>query len=69
MKIFFEKETYKKFKEDYEINPEDVEALLYGYRFCLNEVKSLKNRDEDYIYSYLYNKDKSDDFDKILSRK
>lgn len=64
MKIIFEKETYKKFKEYYEINTEDIESLLYGYRFCLNEVKSLKNRDEDYIYSYLYNKDKLDDFDK-----
>ena len=64
MKIFFEKETYLKFKEKYEIKPEDIEALLYGYRYCLNEVKSLKNRDEDYIYSYLYNKDKLDDFDK-----
>ena len=53
MKIFFEKGTYLKFKKDYEINPEDIEALLYGYRYCLNEVKSLRNREEDYIYSYL----------------
>ena len=64
MKIFFEKGTYLKFKKDYEINPEDIEALLYGYRYCLNEVKSLRNREEDYIYSYLYNIDKLDDFDK-----
>jgi hypothetical protein len=63
MKIFFEKGTYLKFKKDYEINPEDIEALLYGYRYCLNEVKSLRNREEDYIYSYLYNIDKLYDFD------
>ena len=62
LKIFFEKDTYLKIKEEYEIMPEDIEALSYGYRYCLNEVKSKTNREEDYIYSYLYNKDKLDDF-------
>jgi hypothetical protein len=64
MKIFFEKERYLKFKDEYELKPEDIEALSYGYRYCLNEVKSKKNREEDYIYSILYNEEKLDDFDK-----
>ena len=62
LKIFFEKDTYLKFKEEYEIIPEDIEVLSYGYRYCLNEVKSKTNREGDYIYSYLYNKDNMDDF-------
>ena len=52
MKFFFDKETYIQFKKEYSINSEDIDALLYGYRYCLNQVKG---KDEDYIYSYLYN--------------
>ena len=61
MKIFFDKETYLKIKNQYSINSEDIESLLYGYRYCLNEVK---DKEGDYIYSYLYNRTNLSYFDK-----
>ena len=57
MKYIFDKETYSKIKKDYEINSEDIEALLYGYRYCLNEI--LEGEGE-YIYSYLYKRNNGD---------
>ena len=59
MKIFFEKDTYLEIKKDYSISLEDIDAILYGYRYCLNEVNDLK---EDYIYSYLYDRNHIIDF-------
>ena len=61
MKFFFKKETYQQIKEEYSINSENIDALLYGYRYCLNEVN---NEEGDFIYSYLYNKNNLSDFDK-----
>ena len=61
MKLFFEKETYQKIKEDEKINSEDIIILLYGYRYCLNEVKTSKGES---IYSYLYDINNRDDFNK-----
>ena len=60
MKFFFDKDTYIKFKKDNSINSEDIDVLLYGYRYCLNEVKS---KDEDFIYPYLYSFNNLSDFD------
>ena len=60
MKFLFEKDTYKEIKKEYSIDSEDIDALLYGYRYCLNEVK---DKEGDYIYSYLYNKNNLIDFD------
>ena len=57
MKYIFDKETYLKIKNDYEINSEDIEALLYGYRYCLNE---MIEGEGNYIYSYLYKRANSD---------
>ena len=59
MKFLFKKKTYQKIKKEYSINSEDIEALLYGYRYCLNEVK---DKEGDFIYSYLYNKNNLSDF-------
>ena len=61
MKYLFNKETYEDIKKDYEINSEDIDVLLYGYRYVLNEVKG---KEGDYIYSYLYNRNNLRDFDK-----
>ena len=60
MKFLFEKDTYKEIKKEYSIDSKDIDALLYGYRYCLNEVK---DKEEDYIYSYLYNQNNLSDFD------
>ena len=60
MKFLFEKDTYKEIKKEYSIDSEDIDALLYGYRYCLNEVK---DEEGDYIYSYLYNQNNLSDFD------
>ena len=61
MKILFDKDTYSKIKKEYSINLEDIDALLYGYRYCLNEIK---DKEGDYIYSYLYNRSNLSYFDK-----
>ena len=34
IQFLFEKEKYLESKKEYEINPEDIEVLLYGYRYC-----------------------------------
>ena len=60
MKFLFEKDTYKEIKKEYSIDSKDIDALLYGYRYCLNEVK---DKEGDYIYSYLYNQNNLSDFD------
>ena len=60
MRFLYEKDTYKDIKREYKINSEDIDALLYGYRYCLNEVK---DKEENYIYSYLYNRSNLSDFD------
>ena len=56
----FNPEKYKEIKEKYHINSSNIEAILYGYRFCLNELLSSKddddNNDKNYIYSCLYDK-------------
>ena len=60
MKYLFDKETYQEIKKEYSINSEDIDALLYGYRYCLNEVKG---KEGEYIYSYLCNRNNFNDFD------
>ena len=60
MRFLFKKDVYIDIKKEYKINSDDINALLYGYRYCLNEVK---DKEGDYIYSYLYNKSKLSDFD------
>ena len=59
MKLFFDKKTFQKIKEEYKINSDDIIALLYGYRYCLNEAK---RKGGENIYSYLYDKNNIEDF-------
>ena len=58
----------KKFGEitdKYNINSNEIEALLYGYRYCLNELLTDEgdddnnDNDKDYLYSSLYDKSKN----------
>ena len=58
MKFIFDNEKYSEIKKEEKIKSEDIKALLYGYRYCLNEIED--ENDGDYIYSYLYKKDKTD---------
>jgi len=60
LKFIFEKDSYIDIKKEYKINSEDIEQLLYGYRYCLNEVNL---KEGNYIYSYLYNRSNLSDFD------
>ena len=60
MKFLFEKTAFQDMKKEYKIKSEDIEALLYGYRYCLNEVK---DKEGNYIYSYLYSRSNLNDFD------
>ena len=60
MKFLFEKNSYQDIKKEYKIKSEDIDSLLYGYRYCLNEVK---DKEGNYIYSYLYNRSNLSDFD------
>ena len=64
IKLLFESEKYKEIKENYKIAPKDIEVLLYGYRYCLNEIANeYKNNDKDYIYLSLYDQYKLDYLD------
>ena len=64
IQFLFEKEKYLEIKKAFKINPEDIEVLLYGYRYCLNEISEEYNDEEDYIYKSLYNHNKLDYLDK-----
>ena len=59
IQFLFNPEIYKKIKKEYGINPINIESLLYGYRYCLNEIAE-KYVGGEYIFSILYNKDKTD---------
>ena len=65
IQFLFEKEKYLEIKNAFEINPEDIEVLLYGYRYCLNEISEEYNGKELYIYNSLYDQNQVD-FDKYF---
>ena len=65
IQFLFEKEKYLEIKNAFEINPEDIEVLLYGYRYCLNEISEEYNDKEHYIYNSLYDQNEVD-FDKYF---
>ena len=52
IQLIFNPEKFEEIKKAYEINSVNIESILYGYRYCLNE---LDNENEDGIYSSLYN--------------
>ena len=64
IKFIFESERYKDIKKKYKINQKDIEVLLYGYRYCLNEISEKhKNGELEYMYSYLYDADNLEHID------
>ena len=54
IQFFFNPKEYEKIKKDFGINSTNIETILYGYRYCLNE---LENENENVIYSSLYIKE------------
>ena len=60
LQFLFDKDQYSDIKKAYEINYEEIDILLYGYRYCLNEMSiEHEDKNKEYIYSYLY-EDNSD---------
>jgi len=53
IQIFYDPEKFENIKKNYGISPENIEKLLYSYRYCLNELNSNKN---DSVFGFLYNK-------------
>ena len=59
IQILFNPDKYKEVKEKYNINSMNIEAILYGFRFCINELLADEiDEDNDYIYSSLYDRTK-----------
>ena len=58
IQILFNPKKYEEIKGKYNINSSNIEAILYGYRYVLNELLSNEDEDDDndkdYIYSSLY---------------
>ena len=50
--FLFEKDKNLKIKKEHNIKPEDIEVLLYGNRYCFNEI-SEEFKERDYIYTYI----------------
>lgn len=58
--FLFNPDKYQNIAKEYGINSDYIEALLYGYRYCLNEFSDNEDDNEhNYIYSSLYNINKS----------
>ena len=51
IKLFYNPEIYKKIKESFKFNSNNIKAILFGYRYCLNELSSRKTKG---IYYPLY---------------
>ena len=51
IELFYETQKYEETKRKYGINPNNIKPLLFGYRYCLNELFSKKGG----IYKPLYN--------------
>ena len=61
IQFLFNPKKYKEIKDKYNINSNNIEAVLYGYRYCINEFLSEERDDEidnDYIFFSLYDKAK-----------
>ena len=54
LEFLFDKKKYLQIKEAYQINPDDIKAILFGYRYCLNEISEKYEDKNDYIYAVLY---------------
>ena len=67
IQCLFNPKTFDEIKNKYDINSRNIEAILYGYRYCINELLVDEaddnddddcNNAEDYLYSSLYDKSK-----------
>ena len=66
IQCLFNPDKYKEIKEKYDINSLNIEAILYGYRYCINELladeiddeNNDNDNDNDNIYLSLYDKSK-----------
>ena len=59
IKFIFNSEEFSKIISEYEIELKNIDILLYGYRYCLNEIAD-QYYAGDYIFSSLYNQSKID---------
>ena len=63
IKFIFNSERYKEIKQEYNIEQKDIDVLFYGYRYCLNEISEKHKRNEEYVYTYIYDQDNLDHID------
>ena len=63
IQFLFNPKEFREIKEKYKIDSNNIEAILFGYRYCLNELLSDEIDDDinndnnkNYIYSSLYDK-------------
>jgi len=54
IELFYNKTKYCEIKEKLKINPNNIKPLLFGYRYCLNEI-SIKNNKRIYYPLYIEN--------------
>ena len=55
--LFYEPEKYYKIQNEFSIDSNNIKPLLFGYRFCLNELFYQNNQDIYYpLYTNNYNK-------------
>ena len=55
IQLFYNPTKYKEIKKNFSVNSDNIIALLFGYRFCLNEIAS-KNKEGIY-YPLYFSKD------------
>ena len=53
IQIFYNPEKYEKIKNKYDINIDDLEILLYSYRYFINQINS---NSPNSIFGFIYNK-------------
>ena len=63
IKFIFDCDRYKEIKQEYNINQKDIDVLFYGYRYCLNEISEKHKKNEEYIYTYIYDQNNLDHID------
>ena len=55
IQYIFNPKKFNEIKSAYNIDEKDIDAILYGFRYCINELAEEYSHGE-YIYSSLYNK-------------
>ena len=59
--FLYSPEKFKKIKKEFSISDENLDILLFSYRYCINTLYNLR----DSIYNLFYNKNNNKLFDKI----